>query len=52
MIKQAKNNNIKLNFYTATLHENPKRGCLESHINVIENAIKNCILEFMSRPSK
>ena len=27
MVKQAKRNNMKLNFYTAKLHDNPKRGC-------------------------
>lgn len=41
MVKQAKRNNMKLNFYTAKLHDNPKRGCLESHLNVIKDAIKN-----------
>jgi len=41
MVKQAKKENIKLNFYTAELHQNPKRGCLESHLNVIEQAIKD-----------
>ena len=41
MIKQAKEQNIKLNFYTASLHTNPKRGCMESHINVINKAIDN-----------
>lgn len=39
MIKQSKKMNMKLNFYTATLHENPKRGCMESHLNVIREAI-------------
>jgi len=41
MVKQAKKNNMKINFYTAKLHDNPKRGCLESHLNVIKDAIKN-----------
>ncbi len=41
MVKQAKKNKMKLNFYTAKLHKNPKRGCLESHINVIKEAIEN-----------
>ena len=39
MIKQAKKQNIKINFFTAELHQNPKRGCLESHLSVIEKAI-------------
>jgi GR25 family glycosyltransferase involved in LPS biosynthesis len=41
MVKQAKQNQMKLNFYTAELHKDPKRGCLESHLNVIKNAIKD-----------
>ena len=41
MVEQAKSQNIKINFYTATLHKNPKRGCMESHIEVINQAIKN-----------
>ena len=40
MVKQAKKQNIKLHFYTAELHQNPKRGCLESHLSVIKNALK------------
>ena len=39
MKKHAKKFGINLNFYTATLHKNPKRGCMESHLNVIQNAI-------------
>jgi hypothetical protein len=41
MKKQAKQQNIKLNFFEATLHQNPKRGCMESHLSVIKNAIKD-----------
>lgn len=41
MKQQAKNQQMKLNFFEATLHSNPKRGCLESHLNVIKNAIKD-----------
>ena len=41
MINQAKKQKFKLNFYTTSLHQNPKRGCLESHLNVIDNAIKD-----------
>lgn len=29
---------IKYSFFHATKHENPKRGCLESHFQIIENA--------------
>ena len=36
-----KNKNIEYKIYSATKHENPKRGCLESHLNVIKEAIKN-----------
>ena len=31
---------INFNFFSATKHENPKRGCLESHLTVIKNAIE------------
>jgi GR25 family glycosyltransferase involved in LPS biosynthesis len=41
MVDQAKSQNIKINFYTATLHKNPKRGCMGSHIEVINQAIKD-----------
>lgn len=33
--------NLKFNFYEAELNSNPKRGCLESHLNVIKNSIEN-----------
>ena len=33
--------NIKFSFYKADKHNNPKRGCLESHLSVINTAIKN-----------
>ena len=41
MIDQAKKENIKINFYTAMLNTNPKRGCMESHIAVIKQAIED-----------
>jgi glycosyl transferase family 25 len=41
--KQLERRNVKFSFFTATKHSNPKRGCLESHLSVIENAIKNNI---------
>jgi glycosyltransferase involved in cell wall biosynthesis len=31
---------INHKFYKATLHENPKRGCLESHLTLIREAIE------------
>jgi GR25 family glycosyltransferase involved in LPS biosynthesis len=40
MIKQCKRMQLKLNFFEASLHQNPKRGCMESHLTVIKDAIK------------
>lgn len=38
--KQMERRNIKFKFYTTTLHPtSPKRGCLESHLAVIKQAI-------------
>jgi GR25 family glycosyltransferase involved in LPS biosynthesis len=39
--KELKKRSIKFNFFIAEKHNDPKRGCLESHLNVIKNAIKN-----------
>lgn len=39
MKKVFKKQNIEENFYMANLHQNPKRGCLESHYNIIQEAI-------------
>jgi len=39
IIKQLKSKNIQFNFFNATKHSNPKRGCLESHICVIKQAL-------------
>jgi GR25 family glycosyltransferase involved in LPS biosynthesis len=44
---QAKRRDIKLDFYTAKLNKDPKRGCLESHLNVIENAINKGIKQLL-----
>lgn len=45
MVKQAKKNKINLKFFKATLHKNPVRGCLESHMSVIhQNKTKSSIL--------
>ena len=33
--------NIDYNFFTAEKHDNPKRGCLESHLKVIKNHTKS-----------
>ena len=35
---QARRKNLKIEYYTTSLHENPKRGCLLSHLNVIQKA--------------
>ncbi len=37
--KQLLTQSIDYDFYLATKHSNPKRGCLESHLNIIKNAI-------------
>ena len=39
IIKQLKSKNIQFSFFNATKHINPKRGCLESHICVIKEAL-------------
>jgi GR25 family glycosyltransferase involved in LPS biosynthesis len=36
-----KEKNIKFEFYRPTKHQNPRRGCLESHLHLIKEAIKN-----------
>ena len=36
--KQLKNRKIEYSFYMADKHTDPKRGCLESHINIIANS--------------
>jgi hypothetical protein len=41
--KQLERRNVKFTFFTATKHINPKRGCLESHLTIIENSIKSNI---------
>ena len=32
---------LNFEFYRPSKHENPKRGCLESHLHLIKEAIKN-----------
>jgi GR25 family glycosyltransferase involved in LPS biosynthesis len=41
IIKHLKSRNIIYSFFTAYKHNDPKRGCLESHLTVIKNAILN-----------
>ena len=39
--KLFKEKNIKFEFYRPQKHQNPRRGCLESHLHLIKEAIKN-----------
>jgi len=39
MKNQCKRRKIKFKFFIAHLHKNPKRGCLESHLSIIKEAI-------------
>ena len=39
MIRQGKFKKFNFKFFFSKLHENPKRGCLESHLSVIKDAI-------------
>jgi len=36
-----KQKNINFEFYSPEKHQNPRRGCLESHLHLIKEAIKN-----------
>ena len=40
MIKKCKRRKIPIKFFPAQLHSSPKRGCLESHLTIIKNAVK------------
>lgn len=40
---QCKRRDIPLKFFLAEKHENPRRGCLESHLTVIKNALNDGI---------
>ena len=40
MQKQCNRRKINIKFFSAKLHPNPKRGCLESHLSVIKDAYK------------
>jgi hypothetical protein len=40
MIKKCKRRKIPIKFFPAQLHSSPKRGCLESHLTIIRNAVK------------
>jgi hypothetical protein len=53
MKKQFKKQNIpEYQFFSAKLHSNPKRGCLESHCSVIENATSCEILLILEDDAK
>ena len=41
MKKQAKKYKLNLQFHTVTKHENPIKGCLESHLQLIKQAKQN-----------
>ena len=41
MKTQCKRKNLPIKYHTATLHKNPKKGCLLSHLNVIKKAKEN-----------
>lgn len=52
---------LKFKIYKALLHENPKRGCLESHLNIIKDAIDRDVkyllimeddVKFIRRPTR
>jgi hypothetical protein len=47
MVSQAKRLDFRLSFHTVKLHKNPKRGCLESHLNIIKDAIKNGLKQIL-----
>ena len=40
MIKKCKRRKIPIKFFPAQLHSIPKRGCLESHLTVIKEAVQ------------
>ena len=40
---QCKRRDIPLKFFLAEKHKNPKRGCLESHLTVIKEALNDGI---------
>ena len=58
--KHLRKKKIKYEFYRTKKHNNPKRGCLESHLNLINESVKNkddnlLILEddvYFTRPFK
>ena len=41
MNAQCKNKNIPITYFTAKPNEDPKRGCLESHLKVIEKSVED-----------
>jgi GR25 family glycosyltransferase involved in LPS biosynthesis len=47
IINHLKSRNMLYSFFMASKHENPKRGCLESHLAVIKNALQNNIKQLL-----
>ena len=44
---QCKRKNLKIKYHTATLNDNPKRGCLMSHLSVIKKARENGLKQLL-----
>ena len=44
---QAKRKDINIKYYTTTLNENPKRGCLLSHLDVINKAEEDNVQQLL-----
>ena len=43
MVKKCNRRKIPISFFPAELHENPKRGCLESHLSILKKLYKKNI---------
>ena len=44
---QSRRKNLKLHYHTTSLHENPKRGCLLSHLHVINEAERDNVEQLL-----
>ena len=44
---QCKRKNLKIKYHTTTLNDNPKRGCLMSHLSVIKKARENGLKQLL-----
>lgn len=47
MVQQFKNRKIQVRFHTSKLKEDAKRGCLEAHLNVVEDALKRGVKQLL-----